>query len=145
MIETERLILRQWKESDSEPFIKMGLDEDVMRFFPKLLPATESISLIQRISALIDENGWGFWAVELKETQEIIGFIGLHNQPEQFDFSPCIEIGWRIAANYLKIQPPILVHSLPLILIPSRPLLFKTYYSKEKIFSLYDRPKISSS
>ena len=35
MIETERLILRQWKESDSEPFIKMGLDEDVMRFFPK--------------------------------------------------------------------------------------------------------------
>ncbi len=36
MIETERLILRQWKESDSEPFIKMGLDEDVMRFFPKL-------------------------------------------------------------------------------------------------------------
>ncbi len=33
MIETERLILRQWKESDSEPFIKMGLDEDVMRFF----------------------------------------------------------------------------------------------------------------
>ncbi|MFI7879711.1 GNAT family N-acetyltransferase, partial [Acinetobacter baumannii] len=72
MIETERLILRQWKESDSEPFIKMGLDEDVMRFFPKLLSATESISLIQRISALIDENGWGFWAVELKETQEFI-------------------------------------------------------------------------
>lgn len=102
MIETQRLILRQWKESDSEPFIKMGLDEDVMRFFPKLLSATESISLIQRISALIDENGWGFWAVELKETQEFIGFIGLHNQPEQFDFSPCIEIGWRIATEHWK-------------------------------------------
>ncbi|WP_407500987.1 GNAT family N-acetyltransferase [Acinetobacter baumannii] len=102
MIETERLIIRQWKESDSEPFIKMGLDEDVMRFFPKLLSATESISLIQRISALIDENGWGFWAVELKETQEFIGFIGLHNQPEQFDFSPCIEIGWRIATEHWK-------------------------------------------
>lgn len=100
MIETERLILRQWKESDSEPFIKMGLDEDVMRFFPKLLSATESISLIQRISALIDENGWGFWAVELKEAQEFIGFIGLHNQLEQFDFSPCIEIGWRIATKH---------------------------------------------
>lgn len=71
MIETERLILRQWKESDSEPFIKMGLDEDVMRFFPKLLSATESISLIQRISALIDENGWGFWAVELKRNSRI--------------------------------------------------------------------------
>lgn len=53
MIETERLILRQWKESDSEPFIKMGLDEDVMRFFPKLLPATESISLIQEYQLLL--------------------------------------------------------------------------------------------
>ncbi len=107
MIETERLILRKWKESDSEPFIKMGLDEDVMRFFPKLLSPTESISLIQRISALIDKNGWGFWAVELKETQEFIGFIGLHNQPEQFDFSPCIEIGWRIATEHWKKVMPL--------------------------------------
>jgi len=40
--------------------------------------------------------------VELKETQEFIGFIGLHNQPEQFDFSPCIEIGWRIATDHWK-------------------------------------------
>lgn len=52
MIETERLILRQWKKTDSEPFIKMGLDEDVMHFFPKLLSAIESTNLIQRISAL---------------------------------------------------------------------------------------------
>ncbi|EOW2429795.1 GNAT family N-acetyltransferase, partial [Acinetobacter baumannii] len=29
-------------------------------------------------------------------------FIGLHNQPEQFDFSPCIEIGWRIATEHWK-------------------------------------------
>ncbi|MDI9746164.1 GNAT family N-acetyltransferase, partial [Acinetobacter nosocomialis] len=41
MIETERLILRQWKETDAAPFIEMGLDKDVMRFFPKLLSATE--------------------------------------------------------------------------------------------------------
>ncbi|BDE23275.1 hypothetical protein OCUAc20_17750 [Acinetobacter baumannii] len=107
MIETERLILRQWKESDSEPFIKMGLDEDVMRFFPKLLPATESISLIQRISALIDENGWGFWAVELKETQEFIGFIGLHNQPEQFDFSPALKLDGELLQNTGKKVMPL--------------------------------------
>ncbi|MFI8125062.1 GNAT family N-acetyltransferase [Acinetobacter sp. ABJ-A23_2] len=102
MIETERLILRQWKETDAAPFIEMGLDKDVMRFFPKLLSATESINLIQRASALIDEKGWGFWAVELKESHDFIGFIGLHDQPEQFDFSPCIEIGWRIATKFWK-------------------------------------------
>jgi len=102
MIETERLILKQWKETDGDPFIKMGLDKEVMHFFPNILSATESTNLIQRISSLINENGWGFWAVELKETHEFIGFIGLHNQPEQFDFSPCIEIGWRIATKFWK-------------------------------------------
>lgn len=102
MIETERLILRQWKESDFEPFIKMGLDQDVMQFFPSLLTPQESLNLIQKISRLIDENGWGFWAVELKENYQFIGFIGLHTQPEQFDFSPCVEIGWRLAKEFWK-------------------------------------------
>ncbi len=81
MIETKRLILRQWKESDVEPFITMGLDQDVMQFFPTLLTPQESLNLIQKISSLINENGWGFWAVELKETHQFIGFIGLHSQP----------------------------------------------------------------
>ena len=58
MIETKRLILRQWKETDFEPFIKMGLDQDVMQFFPNLLTPQESLNLIQKISSLIDENGW---------------------------------------------------------------------------------------
>lgn len=102
MIETKRLILRQWKESDFEPFIKMGLDQDVMQFFPNLLTPQESLNLIQKISLLIDENGWGFWAIELKESHEFIGFIGLHNQPQQFDFSPCVEIGWRLAKEFWK-------------------------------------------
>lgn len=66
MIETERLILRQWKETDAAPFIEMGLDKDVMRFFPKLLSATESINLIQRASALIDEKGWWILGFRIK-------------------------------------------------------------------------------
>ncbi|MCG6036552.1 GNAT family N-acetyltransferase [Acinetobacter baumannii] len=102
MIETKRLILRQWKESDFEPFITMGLDQDVMQFFPNLLTPQESLNLIQKISSLIQEKGWGFWAVELKETHQFIGFIGLHSQPEQFDFSPCVEIGWRLAKKFWK-------------------------------------------
>ncbi len=48
MIETKRLILRQWKESDVEPFITMGLDQDVMQFFPTLLTPQESLNLIQK-------------------------------------------------------------------------------------------------
>lgn len=65
MIETQRLILRQWKESDVEPFITMSLDQHVMQFFPNLLTPQESLNLIQKISSLINENGWrlakDFW------------------------------------------------------------------------------------
>lgn len=104
MIETQRLILRQWKESDVEPFITMGLDQDVMQFSPNLLTPQESHNLIQKISSLINENGWGFWAVELKETHQFIGFIGLHSQPEQFDFSPCVEIGVATCKRILETR-----------------------------------------
>lgn len=100
MIETERLILRQWEESDYLPFISMGFDPEVMKYFPKCLTQEESINFIKAVTGIIDENKWGFWAVELKESQEFIGFIGLLSQPTQFDFSPCIEIGWRLAKDF---------------------------------------------
>ena len=48
----------------------------------------------------IDQHGWGLWAVELKETKEFIGFIGLQPQPDLFEFSSCVEIGWRLAKKY---------------------------------------------
>lgn len=100
MLETERLILRQWKESDYLPFIKMGLDPKVMEYFPNLLSKDESLEFINKVKEIIDKNKWGFWAIELKQSGEFIGFIGLHNQPEQFYFSPCVEIGWRLAKEY---------------------------------------------
>ena len=100
MIKTERLILRQWKEADHSSFIKMGLDPDVMRYFHEILTPQKSIEMAKKIYELIEQNGWGFWAVELRDTGEFIGFIGLHNQPELFQFSPCVEIGWRLSKKY---------------------------------------------
>ncbi|WP_353172354.1 GNAT family N-acetyltransferase [Acinetobacter rudis] len=100
MLETERLILRQWQDSDHLPFIKMGQDPDVMKYFPNDLTQEDSLKLIQTVSEIIDKNKWGIWAVELKENHEFIGFIGLHNQPLQFDFSPCVEIAWRLAKEH---------------------------------------------
>ncbi len=100
MLETERLILRQWKENDYRPFIHMGLDPEVMQYFPNLLTPEESIHFIKQTTNIIEENNWGLWAVELKENHEFIGFIGLINQPTQFDFSPCIEISWRLAKAF---------------------------------------------
>ena len=100
MLETDRLILRQWKESDYPHFINMGLDQVVMQYFPNLWAKDESLEFIHKVKAIIEKNGWGFWAVALKESGQFIGFIGLHSQPEQFEFSPCVEIGWRLAKEY---------------------------------------------
>lgn len=71
-----------------------------MQFFPKILDCQQSDELATHIKSLIDTNSWGLWAVELIETQEFIGCIGIHPQPEKFDFSPCIEVGWRIDPKF---------------------------------------------
>ena len=100
MLETPRLILRQWEAKDRAPFAALNADSDVMRFFPAPLEKAESDNLADRFSEGIAERGWGFWAVELKETHQFVGCVGLHPQPDKFHFSPCTEIGWRLAKAY---------------------------------------------
>ena len=100
MIETSRLILRQWEDKDFSPFASLNADPDVMHFFPTLLSEAESNNLATRFSEGIRERGWGFWAVEMKENHRFVGCVGLHPQPNQFIFSPCVEIGWRLDKTY---------------------------------------------
>jgi RimJ/RimL family protein N-acetyltransferase len=100
MIETSRLILRQWKPEDFAPFAALNGDGEVMRYFPALLTRDESDNLATRFSEGIAERGWGFWAVESKKSGEFVGSVGLHPQPDRFDFSPCTEIGWRLAKKF---------------------------------------------
>lgn len=97
---TSRLILRQWQDTDYPVFAALVADPIVMRYFPKCLNMTESQQFIDWCRDLIATQGWGFWAVELKETGQFIGFVGLNSQPSQFSFSPCVEIGWRLAQAY---------------------------------------------
>ena len=99
-IETPRLRLRPWRPEDFEPFAQLNADPAVMRYFPHALTAAESHALAQKFQRLIELNSWGFWAIELKQTQRFIGFCGLHFQPDMFEFSPCTEIGWRLDAEY---------------------------------------------
>lgn len=94
--ETERLRLRQWRESDLEPFARLNADPRVMEYFPQPLARTESNALAEQIEALIARRGWGFWAVELKANGEFVGFVGLHEPSAALPFSPCVEIGWRL-------------------------------------------------
>ncbi|WP_299020110.1 GNAT family N-acetyltransferase [uncultured Photobacterium sp.] len=99
-LETERLVLRQWRLSDYAPFAAMTANPKVMRFFPSVLSREESDQVANKIESLIAQKGWGFWAVELKKTSEFIGFVGLHYQDQAIPDAPFVEIGWRLSEKH---------------------------------------------
>ena len=98
--DTERLRVRQWRDSDREPFAALNADPRAMEFFPAPLSRAESDVLADRIVAGIDERGWGFWAVEERASGAFVGFVGLSIPRPDLPFSPCVEIGWRLAQQY---------------------------------------------
>jgi len=97
ILETKRLILRTWQNSDLEPFAKMNSDKDVMEFFPSILSKKESDELAAKINKHYGDNGYTLYAISLKETKEFIGFVGLLNVEKSTQyFAPSVEIGWRL-------------------------------------------------
>ncbi len=99
-LETERLLLRQWQQSDYPAFAKMNADPAVMEFYPNTLSREESDAMANKIENLIAKHGWGFWAVELKNNNKFIGFVGLHEPTYSLPVKPCVEIGWRLYNKY---------------------------------------------
>lgn len=97
---TPRLILRPWCEADHEPFVKMSADPAVMRHFPDTLNREEAFAVIDRIQRMFDELGFGFWAVEAPGVTSFAGFVGLASPKFETHFTPCIEIGWRLAKEH---------------------------------------------
>ena len=98
--ETDRLSLRQWLSRDRDPFFELNSDPKVMEYLPSLLTREERDRMADKCHSLITERGWGFWAAELKESNQFVGFVGLHIPSDQLPFSPCVEIGWRLAYQH---------------------------------------------
>lgn len=103
-IETERLYLRQWQAIDFAPFAEMNANPKVMEYFPKLLTTSMSNTIAKKCQSLIDDNGWGFWAVSLKACEDnnkaFIGFVGLNDTHADMPFAPAVEIAWRLHKDY---------------------------------------------
>lgn len=100
VIETERLILRPWRESDLEPFARLNADPRVMEYFPSVLSRKESDDLASRISSKLEEQGWGLWAVSIPDVADFVGFIGLAEPSFHAHFTPAVEVGWRLAFDH---------------------------------------------
>jgi len=71
-----------------------------MEHFPRCLSRDESDAAVTRTQELIEQRGWGFWAVEVRGVAPFIGFVGLSVPRFTTHFTPCVEIGWRLAKEF---------------------------------------------
>jgi ribosomal-protein-alanine N-acetyltransferase len=97
VIETERLLLRRWRPEDRAPFAALNADSRVMEFLPGTLSRAQSDEFAERIEAHFAEHGFGLWAVEIAGVAPFAGYVGLSVPRFEARFTPCVEIGWRLA------------------------------------------------
>ena len=100
VLRTERLLLREWRAEDREPFAALNADPLVMEHLPALLPRAQSDALARRSEQHFASHGFGPWAVEVPGVAPFIGFVGLVVPAFEAHFTPCVEIGWRLAAEH---------------------------------------------
>lgn len=96
IFKSERLGFRNWDNEDLLEVTNMNADLDVMEHFPKPLTENESEKLIGRLQKHYERYGFTYFATEVLETKELIGFIGLVWQNYQSEFTPAVDIGWRL-------------------------------------------------
>jgi RimJ/RimL family protein N-acetyltransferase len=90
--------LRQWRDSDIEPFYAMNSDPDVMRFFPAPMTRGEAAETLGRLRGAIEERGWGVWAVDVDGA--FAGMAGLSVPRFAAPFMPCTEVLWRMRREF---------------------------------------------
>ena len=96
-LQTARLVMRRWQDSDREPFAALNGDPETMRYFPATLDRAASDAMVDRIEAGFDRLGYGLWALEVTATGEFIGFTGLNPMPDGVPGAGGMEVGWRLA------------------------------------------------
>jgi RimJ/RimL family protein N-acetyltransferase len=96
LFESARLGFRNWLESDIEPMSEINIDPEVMEYFPAIRTQAHTIEFIERMQDQFSKKGFCYFAVDTLKDNEFIGFIGLSEQTFEADFTPCIDIGWRL-------------------------------------------------
>ena len=99
-LRTERLLLRDWREEDLDPFAELNADPVAMEHFPSALSAAQSAQMVERIRERWFDDGLSWWAVESRDTGEFLGAVGLMRVDFDAPFNdparPSIEAGWRL-------------------------------------------------
>jgi len=95
-LETERLSLRRFTEDDRSIMAAINSDPKVMECFPAPMTRYQSEAMMDRIAEHWQTNGFGLFALEIRDTGQLIGFTGLSRPPYETPASPCVEVGWRL-------------------------------------------------
>jgi RimJ/RimL family protein N-acetyltransferase len=96
IFKSERLGFRNWRISDVKAMAEICADEDVMEFFPGVLSKVQVRAFIDRMKQQLAKKGYCYFAVDTLENEQFIGFIGLSQKDFEADFTPCVDIGWRL-------------------------------------------------
>jgi len=96
LFQSERLGFRKWAEADVLPMAALNADPAVMEFFPSTQSLEETKTFFDRVATHFKDHGHCWYAVDTLDNKEFIGFIGLAYNDMEADFSPCVEIGWRL-------------------------------------------------
>ena len=97
LFKSERLGFRNWLESDIEMMTEINADKNVMEFFPCIASKDQTIDFIKKMQKQFTEKGYCYFAVDKLKNNEFIGFIGLSEKNFEAEFTPCIDIGWRLS------------------------------------------------
>jgi RimJ/RimL family protein N-acetyltransferase len=97
---TARLLLRCFRGEDLGPLSELNADPRVMEHLPGPMTLDESAAQLARFRQHWAENGFGWWAVEVPGVAPFIGWVGLARPRFEAHFTPCVEIGWRLAAAH---------------------------------------------
>lgn len=99
-LRTGRLVLRAWDDGDLAPFAAMNADPEVMHHFPATLTREQSDEMVGRLWARAAQGRPSLWAVEVPGVERFIGFVGLLEPSFEASFTPCVEVGWRLAKEH---------------------------------------------
>jgi RimJ/RimL family protein N-acetyltransferase len=100
VLETERLVLREFTPDDLDALAELLGDPHVMHFWPAPLTRDEVLDALNNSLAMYARRGYGRWAVEIKQSGEFIGRCGL--APQRIDDEEVIEVGYIIAAKHWR-------------------------------------------
>ena len=97
VLESERLILRKMDYDDYNALYAVLADSDIMEHYPYTFDEVRVWNWITRNMERYSKDGFGLWAVVLKETGEMIGDCGITMQNIHGTMLP--EIGYHIRAD----------------------------------------------